>query len=147
MSSGLTAAENDHFVDMEVHMTQNSDVAEDARPAEPPGFGNRNMPPRHVSGTVAAEFLLQAAELVKGVRNITHGEKEASFSATASVWNAYLGARRDPARQISSGDVAILMVLQNFVQAEHGMFSRERALNAVGYASIWAELLTPPPAT
>lgn len=92
-------------------------------------------------GTLAGEMLREAAGIVDGVRNTTHGDKERSFLGIARLWNAYLGQRPGGHEQIiSAADVAAMMTLMKFARAHHGIFVRDHAVDAAGYAAIWGQL-------
>lgn len=88
----------------------------------------------------ASDILQEAAHIVAGARNETHGEKERSFDAIARVWTGYLQARRDPAGPVRPHDVANMMVLMKMQRAEWGTPVRDHAVDAAGYAAIAGEL-------
>lgn len=107
----------------------------------PPGYGGQNIPPRSISGSVASSMLTEAAGIVAGARNVTHGDKERSFTAIAAIWDAYLRkVRKDPAAPIRAQDVAAMMVLMKLSRSEQGRFVRDHAVDAAGYAAIWGEI-------
>ena len=103
----------------------------DPAPVEPPA----------PSGSVAHSILTEAAGIVQGARNATHGDKERSFAAIADLWNAYLdnraGGQEAP---ISPRDVASLMVLLKLARSIQGEAVRDHFLDAAGYAAIAGEL-------
>ena len=92
------------------------------------------------SGTVAGSILLEAADIVGGARNATHGDKEMSFQAIAEDWTAYLATRRDPNGPIRAHDVAHMMVRLKQQRAEWGTPVRDHAVDAAGYSAIAAEI-------
>src|ERR1700744_5176820 len=49
------------------------------------------LPPR-----TAQSLLLEAADIVGGDRERTHGKKERSFEVIAQFWNVYLSGRAEP---------------------------------------------------
>lgn len=94
------------------------------------------------SNTRAGAILREAAGIVDGARNQTHGDKERSFRAIASLWNAYLMSQRRDANDsiVSAADVAAMMVLLKFARSEHGQHVADHGIDAAGYAAIWGEL-------
>ena len=96
------------------------------------------------SGALAGSILREAADIVEGARNATHGEKERSFQGIADLWNAYLGVRRNPNASLSGHDVAVLMVLMKIARSEQGQAIRDHYVDAAGYAAIAGELAKVP---
>ena len=82
----------------------------------------------------AASILLEAAEIVGGARNATHGDKERSFHLIASMWGAYLD------HEIEPEDVAIMMVLLKAARAKSGQPVRDHFVDMAGYAAIAGEI-------
>lgn len=91
------------------------------------------------SGAVAADILREAADIVAGARNATHGDKERSFQAIADLWNAYLDGRKVPGA-LGPRDVAWMMVLLKIGRSIQGTPVRDHALDAAGYSAIAGEL-------
>lgn len=91
------------------------------------------------SGSVAGSILLEAATIVGGDRNTTHGDKERSFVVIASMWNAYLDGRKTPG-PITARDVAACMVLLKLARSVQGTAVRDHFVDAAGYAAIMGEL-------
>ena len=91
--------------------------------------------------TRAGEFLREAAKIVDGARNQTHGDKERSFEAIARLWTGYLQARKNYAGcVVRAKDVAAMMVLLKFARAEWGDFVPDHAVDAAGYSASFGEL-------
>lgn len=91
--------------------------------------------------TRAGDILREAAGIVDGARNQTHGDKERSFLAIAAMWDAYLSSRpAGAAGKISGADVAAMMVLLKFARSEHGQHVADHGIDAAGYAAIWGSL-------
>lgn len=102
------------------------------------------MPPGpSLSGAVAGSILREAAGIVEGARNTTHGEKERSFEAIAGLWNAFLAVRKDPKGPIRASDVAQMMSLLKKARAEQGTPVRDHFVDDAGYAAIAGELTVP----
>lgn len=93
------------------------------------------------SGDVSGSILTEAAGIVAGSRNETHGEKGRSFGAIATVWTAYLQARRDRNGPIRPADVAHMMVLLKQQRAEWGLPARDHFVDGAGYSAIAGELM------
>lgn len=98
-----------------------------------------------VSGAAAGAILREAATIVEGDRNQTHGDKERSFVAIADFWNVYLSNRPDPHEGISPLDVACMMVLMKLSRSVRGQPIRDHFLDMAGYAAIAGELAEAPP--
>jgi hypothetical protein len=93
------------------------------------------------ANTRAGAILREAASIVDGARNVTHGDKERSFLAIASLWEAYLRQRpRGMSAGITAADVCAMMVLLKFARSHHGQHIADHGLDATGYAAIWGEL-------
>ena len=93
---------------------------------------------------ISSDILTEAAAIVGGPRNETHGDKERSFVAIGMVWTAYLQARREPNGAIRPCDVAQMMVLLKQQRAEWGFPVRDHFVDACGYSAIAGELLLGP---
>lgn len=93
------------------------------------------------SGAAASSMLEEAAKIVAGARNATHGDKERSFAAIASVWNAYLrDVRKEAGAPITAHDVAVMMVMMKFARSAQGQAVRDHYVDAAGYAAIAGEI-------
>lgn len=95
--------------------------------------------------TRAASILREAATIVDGARNQTHGDKERSFVAIAALWDAYLLSRPHASAavqtpSITPADVAAMMVLMKMARSMHGQHIPDHAVDAAGYSAIWGEL-------
>ena len=93
-----------------------------------------------MSDDTAHSILTEAANIVAGARNTTHGDKERSFDAIARMWNAYLSSRKDSGAPLSPVDVAHLMVLLKMCRYAHGKPEIDHHLDMAGYAAIAGEL-------
>lgn len=95
------------------------------------------------ANTRAGALLREAARIVDGPRNATHGDKERSFRAIASLWSCYLSEQPDMMGGVitlTSADVAAMMVLLKFARSTHGQHVEDHGVDAAGYAAIWGEL-------
>ena len=93
------------------------------------------------SGDLSSSILTEAAGIVAGDRNSTHGEKKRSFMAIAKVWTTYLASRRLPVGPIRPVDVAHMMVLLKQQRAEWGTAVRDHFVDSAGYSAIAGELM------
>lgn len=92
------------------------------------------------SNMSAGDMLRKAAEIVDGSRNTTHGNKERSFEAIATLWNTYLGMTSDVSHYITGKDVAWMMVLLKIARSHNGQPVDDHFIDAAGYAAIAGEL-------
>lgn len=92
-----------------------------------------------MSGSVSASILEEAARIVVGARNATHGDKERSFQVIADLWQAYLVGRKGLG-PVSAFDVAQMMVLLKIGRSIQGTMVRDHAVDACGYAAIAGEI-------
>lgn len=90
---------------------------------------------------ISADILSEAAGIVAGARNETHGDKERSFVAIAEMWTAYLRTRKDPNGVIRPHDVAQMMVHLKQQRAEWGTPTRDHFVDSCGYSAIAGELM------
>jgi hypothetical protein len=88
----------------------------------------------------ASEIATEAARLVNGDRNDTHGDKTTNHGNIASLWNAYLGIRREPAARLSAEDVAIMMALLKIARTQTGSLNLDDHIDAAGYVAIAGEI-------
>lgn len=87
----------------------------------------------------ASAILTEAARIVGGDRNTTHGEKERSFQVIANLWNKYLEGRKNGGR-ISARDVSQMMVLMKIARSIQGTPHPDHFLDQCGYSAIAGEL-------
>lgn len=91
--------------------------------------------------TIAGDLLREAAEIVDGARNQTHGDKERSFCLIADWWTRYLASRGLGAQEgLSAADVAQMMVLMKMCRGLQGEPIRDHYIDMAGYAAIAGEL-------
>lgn len=88
----------------------------------------------------ATEIAGRAADLVGGDRDRQHGAKKDNFERIATMWNAWLKTRRDPAAPLSAFDVGILMVLMKAARTQSGSLNIDDFIDAAGYAACAGEI-------
>ena len=79
-------------------------------------------------------ILMEAAELVKGVRAKQHGDYTKLQSRIADLWSTYLGT------SISASQVAFCMTLVKVARDEVGDFNEDDGKDAAAYTALWAAL-------
>lgn len=84
----------------------------------------------------AADILQEAARIVGGDREKTHGDKARNFAAIAAVWNGVLEARRINGRpdMLDGHDVATLMEAMKIARRYSGAFNADDYVDGAGYA-------------
>lgn len=93
----------------------------------------RNSSPDGVSKG-ASSILNEAAKIVDGARQQTHGKKERSFQMASDLWSAYLGTK------VSAHDVAECMSLLKKARGKCGEPIRDHYVDDSGYTAIAGEL-------
>lgn len=88
----------------------------------------------------APELCLEAANLVGGERERTHGTKTENFGKIAVMWNAYLAIRRDPVARFDALDVGHMMVLLKIARTQLGAFNEDDWKDMVGYSACAGEV-------
>lgn len=88
----------------------------------------------------ADHLIKSAADLVANERANTHGDKRKNHQNIATMWNAYLSIRRDPAAPLNEVDVAQMMVLLKLSRTQLGAHNPDDHVDMVGYAAIAGEL-------
>lgn len=105
---------------------------------------NNHVAATHTASLVqydAASLLSDAAAIVGGDRNKTHGKPERSFETIAAYWTVYLDNRLDRDAPLRGSDVAGMMELLKLARdQQHVAAFRDHALDGAGYAAIRGEL-------
>lgn len=92
-------------------------------------------------GVPAAGILTEAANIVEGSRQATHGPKERSFAVIAQIWMVYLSGRRGMTGcVITAADVSLMMSLLKIVRAIQGTPTRDHFVDLAGYGAIAGEI-------
>ena len=86
------------------------------------------------------EILDKALSCVNGDRDGSHGTPENSFNAIANLWNAYLSASMGRDIEISSEDVAAMMILLKIARVATGAYNDDNWVDIAGYAACGGEL-------
>ncbi len=90
----------------------------------------------------AGDILREAADIVDGQRNKTHGARERSFQAIADLWNTYLRHARllHSEDGLIDVDVAQMMVLLKIARSLTGEPIADHFVDAAGYSGVAGEL-------
>jgi len=92
-------------------------------------------------GVAAGGILKEAANIVEGQRQTTHGPKERSFAVIAQFWMIYLAGRRGRAGcYINAQDVAAMMALLKVSRSIQGTATRDHYVDLAGYGAIAGEI-------
>ena len=80
-----------------------------------------------------ADFLRQGIELVEGDRAATHGDLYRNHQNIATMWNAFLSIRRDPAAPLGPDDVAIMGDLLKIARTQLGEWNKDDYTDGATY--------------
>jgi hypothetical protein len=84
----------------------------------------------------AGAILKKALDAVTGARAREHGPARQTFARIATLWNAYLEVRREPAAPLTASDVAELLLLLKIARAQSGAHSPDDFVDQAGYAGL-----------
>lgn len=79
-------------------------------------------------------ILDSAKSIINGEREGTYGKAEDSFRTIADLWGGYLGMN------ISSTDVANLMILMKVARNCTGVYKEDNWIDICGYAALGGEI-------
>ena len=88
----------------------------------------------------AVSVLNQAASLVGGDRDRVHGDKHETFEKIATLWNAWLQVRSEPAAPLNAHDVAQMMSLMKKARTQNGARNGDDYVDDAGYSACAGEL-------
>ncbi len=95
-------------------------------------------------GMNASAIALKACRLVGGERETQHGDKRTTMRNIATIWNAWLAIRREPAAPLDEADVAQMLSLLKKARTQNGGLNADDSIDDVAYASIAGELALNP---
>jgi hypothetical protein len=78
----------------------------------------------------------RAKELINGERQQVYGSADENFAATANMWSAYLSVRHGAHFELTSKDVAFLMVLLKIARLAKSPNHTDSLVDAIGYAVL-----------
>jgi hypothetical protein len=96
------------------------------------------------SRKTAGDLLNEAAAMVDGTRQTTHGDKHHNFNTTAAFWSIYLEALPRNQSGVTGRNVAQMMELLKISRSICGDPAYDHFLDSAGYAGIAGELATTP---
>ena len=82
----------------------------------------------------AVDICQEAASLVGGDRQRTHGDKTQNHLNIATLWTAYLGV------PITAQQAAVMMVLLKVARTKLGALNRDDYVDMAGYAGVAGEI-------
>jgi hypothetical protein len=88
------------------------------------------------------EILDAAMECVTKDRNATHGEHEDNFRVIADYWSTYLRSTGVHGVELTSVDVASLMILVKVARIASSAHHRDHWVDIAGYAACGGEIAT-----
>lgn len=88
----------------------------------------------------AADLARRAADLVSVDRDRQHGAKAENFARIATLWNAYLQIRREPAEPLDAVDVGHMMVLLKQARTQSGAYNQDDYVDMIGYSACAGEI-------
>ena len=78
-------------------------------------------------------FCQRASFLLHKDRARTHGSFIRTQENIASLWNAYLSVRREPAMPLGPTDIAIMMALLKIARTQNGEWNDDSIVDAIAY--------------
>jgi len=89
------------------------------------------------------EILEQAKKLISNNREEQHGDAYKNHSQISDLWSVFLDDKLKPFKEISPGDVALMMVLVKISRSTMGEFNKDDYLDGSAYMAIAGELNDP----
>ena len=86
------------------------------------------------------EILMKAAELISRKRQDTHGDCFKNHSQIADLWSVFLDDKLKPMKEITPGDVAIMMCLLKISRSTMGDFNLDDFVDGAAYMAISGEM-------
>lgn len=83
-------------------------------------------------------ILDKAKTIINGERQGTYGNAEDNFANIAAFWSTYLN------REISSTDVANMMILMKVARNASGVYKDDNYIDICGYAALGGEIAANP---
>jgi hypothetical protein len=81
-------------------------------------------------------ILEEAATIVDGDRERTHGDPGRNLRAIANMWDAWLLARGWSGNGLTTDDVACMMVMLKLARLAHDPTHRDSQVDACGYVRL-----------
>lgn len=88
----------------------------------------------------AVKICNEAAKLISGDREESHGSVRQNHENIAKLWNAYLVIRQEPAAELTAVDILHMMVLLKMARTQLGKYNPDDWLDGVGYLALAGEV-------
>ena len=86
------------------------------------------------------EILQRASELVSSKREETHGNAFKNHAQIADLWSVFLDDKLKPMKEITPGDVAVMMCLLKISRSTMGDFNIDDFVDGAAYMAIAGEM-------
>ena len=86
------------------------------------------------------EILKKASELISSKRQETHGDCFKNHSQSADLWSVFLDDKLKPMKEITPGDVAVMMCLLKISRSTMGDFNIDDFVDGAAYMAIAGEM-------
>jgi len=86
------------------------------------------------------EILQKAKDLINKNRQSTHGDCFKNHSQIADLWSVFLDDKLKPMKEITPGDVAIMMCLLKISRSTMGDFNIDDFVDGAAYMAIAGEM-------
>ena len=86
------------------------------------------------------EILKKAAELVSTKRESSHGDALKNHSQIADLWSVFLDDKLKIMKEITPGDVAVMMCLLKISRSTMGDFNIDDFVDGAAYMAIAGEM-------
>jgi len=86
------------------------------------------------------EILKKATDLISTTRESSHGDCFKNHSQIADLWSVFLDDKLKPMKEITPGDVAIMMCLLKISRSTMGDFNIDDFVDGAAYMAIAGEM-------
>jgi 3-hydroxymyristoyl/3-hydroxydecanoyl-(acyl carrier protein) dehydratase len=86
------------------------------------------------------EILKKASELISSKRQSTHGDCFKNHSQIADLWSVFLDDKLKTMKEITPGDVAVMMCLLKISRSTMGDFNLDDFVDGAAYMAIAGEM-------
>ena len=86
------------------------------------------------------EILEQAKKLISKNREEQHGDAYKNHSQIADLWSVFLDDKLKPMKEITPGDVAVMMCLLKISRSTMGDFNIDDFVDGAAYMAIAGEM-------
>ena len=86
------------------------------------------------------EILKKASELISSKRQDTHGDCFKNNSQIADLWSVFLDDKLKTMKEITPGDVAVMMCLLKISRSTMGDFNLDDFVDGAAYMAIAGEM-------